>query len=252
MRESTMSQVVKVEVTERAVTIAFDRPEKRNAFSPEMSEQTRAALLAHEETPLPIVFRSSTPGMFISGADVAALKERSVDETLRRVNPRLFQTIADHPWPTIALVDGYALGGGAELALACDIRISTRTAKWGFPEVTLGIVPSAGGLSRLPKLVGHGVAVELLMTGLRIDAVEAHRIGLVNRLADGDDLDAALDAFLSDLGRGSIRAARLIKEAMRVDGDRNRLVDAAVQAMCIADPDAQARMGALVERQSGS
>ena len=247
-----MPQVIQVEITERALTIAFDRPEKRNALSPEMSEQTRAVLLEHEETPLPVVFRSSTPGMFVSGADVAALRTRSVAETMRRINPRLFQAIADHPWPTIALVDGHALGGGAELALSCDVRISTSMARWGFPEVTLGIVPSAGGLSRLPELVGRGVAAELLMTGLSVDGVEAHRIGLVNRLADGDDLDAALDRFLLDLGRGSLHAARLIKEAMRVGGDRNRLVDAAVQAMCIADPDAQARMGALVERQSKS
>lgn len=245
-----MSQVVRVEVTERAVTIAFDRPDKRNAFSPEMSEQTRVALLEHAETPLPVVFRSTTPGMFISGADVAALKERTVDETLRRTNPRLYQAIEDHPWPTVALVDGFALGGGAELAMACDVRISTPTAKWGFPEVTLGIVPSAGGLFRLQRLVGAGKAVELAMTGLRIDGVEAHRIGLVNRLSDGDDLDGALDRYLTDVGRASIRAARLIKEAMRVEGDRHRLIDAAVQAMCIADPDAQERMTALVERQS--
>lgn len=239
---------VAVTVSDRAVTIAFDRPEKRNAFSPEMSEAVRRALVEHEGTPLPLVFRSSTPGMFISGADVDALRRRTPDETLRRVNPRLYQAIEDHPWPTIALVDGYALGGGCELALACDIRISTPTAKWGFPEVTLGIVPSAGGLSRLSAIVGRGAAGELLMTGRRIDGTEAHRIGLVNRLSDGDDLDASLDRLLTDLERASIRAARLIKEAMRVGDDRHRLVDAAVQAMCIADPDAQSRMAALVEK----
>lgn len=244
-----MGDVVKVEVTERVVTIAFDRPEKRNAFNAEMSRQTRQAILDHEDTKLPIVFKSSTPGMFISGADVAALKERTVDETLRRSNSRLFQAIEEHPWPTIAAVDGYALGGGCELALACDFRISTRGAKWGFPEVTLGIIPSAGGLTRLPKLVGHGIAAELLMTGRRIDAEEALRAGLVNRLVDDDDLEGGVEAFLKDLGRGSIEAARLIKEAMRVTGDRNRLIDAASQALCISSDEAQARMTALVERQ---
>ena len=247
-----MADVVKVDITDQAVTIAFDRPEKRNAFSPEMGEQTRDAILEHEDTKLPVVFKSSTPGMFISGADVAALKERTVDETLRRSNARLFRTIEDHPWPTIAAVDGYALGGGCELALACDFRVSTQDAKWGFPEVTLGIIPSAGGLTRLPRLVGWGIAAEMLMTGRRIGADEAHRIGLVNRLAEDGDLDAAVGTFLDDLGRGSIDAARLIKEAMRVDGDSNRLVDAAAQALCIANDDAQARMSALVERQNRS
>ena len=247
-----MTDVVQVEASEQAITIAFNRPEKRNAFSPEMAELTRVALMEHEDTKLPIVFKSSTPGMFISGADVAALKQRTVDETLRRNNARLFQAIEDHPWPTIAAVDGYALGGGCELALACDFRLSTDGAKWGFPEVTLGILPSAGGLTRLPKLVGWGIAAEMLMTGRRIGADEAHRIGLVNRLAEDDDLDAAIEAFLKDLGRGSIEAVRLIKEAMRVDGDSNRLVDAAAQALCIASDEAQARMSALVERQRGS
>ena len=246
-----MGDVV-VEVTEGAVTIAFDRPEKRNAFSPQMSKETWAALEEHEDTKLPVVFKSTTPGMFISGADVDALRKRTVDETLSRQNARLFQRIEEHPWPTIAAVDGYALGGGCELALACDFRVSTEGAKWGFPEVTLGIIPSAGGLKRLPRLVGWGMAAELLMSGRRIGTEEAQRIGLVNRVADGDDLDAAVEGFLADLGRGSIEAARLIKEAMRIGGDGNRLVDAAAQALCIANEDSQARMAKLVERQKGS
>lgn len=244
-----MAAVVQVEATDRAVTIAFDRPDKRNALSVQMNREISEALRAHTDTAAPVVFRSTTRGMFVSGADVAALKERTVDEALARLNAELFQQIWDHPWPTIAAVDGYALGGGCELALACDFRISTRAARWGFPEVRLGIIPGAGGLTRLAPVVGWGTAAELLFTGRRIDGEEAQGIGLVQRLTDPENLDAAVDDLLDDLGKTSLFAVRLAKEAMRVDGDRHRLVDAAAQALCIGSDEAQRRMEDLLSRQ---
>lgn len=240
---------ITVEADERAVRIGFDRPEKRNALSREMSHEIAAALGDHTSTAAPVVFGSTTPGMFVAGTDIAALRERTVDESLARLNADLFQKIGDHPWPTIAAVDGYALGGGCELALACDFRVSTATAQWGFPEVRLGIIPSAGGLSRLPKMIGAAAATDLLLTGRRIDGQEAWRLGLVQRLADADGLDAAVDDLLTELAKTSLFAVRLAKEAMRVDGDRHRLVDAAAQALCIGSEEAQRRMAALLERQ---
>jgi enoyl-CoA hydratase len=194
------------------------------------------------------VFRSATHGMFVSGADVASLRDRTVTDSLGRLNSRLFRRIAEHPAPTIAVVDGWALGGGCELALACDFRISSSTAVWGLPEVRLGVIPSGGALHRLAALIGGSMATDLVLTGRRIDGTEAHRIGLVQRLATDGDLDSALAVLLDDLGRTSLFAVRLAKEAMRVSGDPARLVDAAAQALCIADEEAQRRMTELIDR----
>lgn len=230
-----------------AVTISFARPDKRNALTIAASEAVAAALDRHVETALPVVFRSTTAGMFVAGTDVAELQERTLADSLRRTNARLFQRIADHPWPTIAAVDGAALGGGCELALACDFRITTEEAQWGLPEVTLGLVPSAGGVSRLARLVGEPATTDLVLTGRRVRGHEAHALGLASRIARAGELDQAVTELLAQLGRGSTLAQRLAKEAMRVEGDRHRLVDATAQALCLATADTQRRLQAFLD-----
>lgn len=245
-----MTDPLTYERGERAVTIGFTRAEKRNALDLATSHALAAALDRAAEVPLPLVLRSATPGMFVAGTDVAALRERTVEDSLGRVNARLFQRVEEHPWPTIAVVDGWALGGGCELALACDLRITTDAARWGLPEVRLGIIPSGGGLTRLKHLVGGSVATDLVLTGRRIDGVEAHRVGLAQRLTTAAELDRTLEELLDELARTSTQAVRLAKEAMRVDGDRHRLVDAAAQALCIGSDDAQRRIAALLEGRS--
>lgn len=248
MTKDTDTSPVDVIRGERATTIALTRAEKRNALDLATSRAISVALddLASLEEPL--IIRSATPGMFVAGTDVAVLRERTVADSLGRINANLFRRIYEHPAPTIAVVDGYALGGGCELAIACDFRISTPTARWGLPEVRLGIIPSGGALHRLSRLIGGGLATDLVLTGRRIDGVEAHRIGLVQRLAEDGDLDAALATLLDDLGAASPFAVRLAKEAMRVEGDSSRLVDATAQALCISDAEAQRRMAELLGR----
>ena len=239
---------VTVDQDDRAVSLRLDRPEKRNALDPEMAEGIREALRAHRDTPLPLVLSSTTPGMFVAGSDIAELAERSVEDNLARGNAGLFQELEDHPWPTVAVVDGPALGGGCELALACDLRVASSRSTWGLPEVRLGLIPGAGGLWRLPRLVGWSAAVDLIMTGRRIDGAAARDIGLAHRLADPDDLDRALGELLDELAKTSISAVRLAKEAMRVDPDHRRLVDALAQAVCISGDDAQERLHAFLDR----
>lgn len=245
---SNLTSPIVVTRGERATTISLTRADKRNALDIATSQAFSTALddLVSVETPL--IIRSATPGMFVAGTDVASLRERTVSDSLGRINTTLFRRIHEHPAPTIAVVDGWALGGGCELAIACDFRISTPTARWGLPEVRLGIIPSGGALHRLARLIGGGLATDLVLTGRRIDGVEAHRIGLVQRLADDGDLDAALTTLLDDLGAASPFAVRLAKEAMRVEGDPSRLVDATAQALCIADAEAQRRMAELLGR----
>lgn len=242
-----MTGSVEVRRADDVVTLALTRAEKRNALDVATSQALDAALDEVADLPLPLVLRSATPGMFVAGTDVAALAARTVDDSLGRINARLFQRVEDHPWPTIAVVDGWALGGGCELALACDLRITTDRARWGLPEVRLGIIPSGGGLTRLADLVGRSVATDLVLTGRRIDGTEAHRIGLAQRLTDPEGLDTTLDAVVAELREAAPLAQRLAKEALRVDGDRHRLVDAAAQALCIASDEAQERIRALLD-----
>jgi enoyl-CoA hydratase len=242
---------VAVDVTPAAVVVSFIRPEKRNAIDPAASAAIADALDRAVAVPRPVVFRSATRGMFVAGTDLDGLRRRTVEDSLDRLNGRLFQRVAEHPWPTVAVVEGWALGGGCELALACDLRVSTSDASWGLPEVRLGLVPSAGGMTRLAALVGTGAATDLILSGRRIDGVEAHRLGLVQRLAAADDLDATLDRVLDDLGRAAPLAQRLAKEAMRVVGDRHRLVDATAQALCIASDDAQQRIARQLGETTG-
>lgn len=245
-----MPPVLKVLEGPEALTLAFNRPSKRNALNRELSTAIGRALRDLEDVPRPVVFRSLTPGMFMAGSDVAELKERTLEDSLSRLNGRLFQLVHDHPWPTIAAVEGEALGGGCELAVACDFRISTEDAVWGLPEVQLGIIPSGGALERLPGLVGRGAATDLVFTGRRIDGSRAHAIGLVGRLAPPGALDAGIAELLDDLARTAPGAVRLAKEAMRVDGDRGRLVDAAAQALCIGSDEAQQRMQSLLDHRN--
>lgn len=239
-----------VEVTDRAVVVSFTRPEKRNAIDPETSAAIDDVLTRAAAVERALVFRSATRGMFVAGTDLDALRRRTVVDSLDRLNGRLFQRIAEHPWPTVAVVEGWALGGGCELALACDIRLSTPDASWGLPEVRLGLVPSAGGMTRLAALVGTGAATDLILSGRGIDGTEAHRLGLVQRLVDADDLEEGLAAALEDLSRASPFAQRLAKEATRVTGDRHRLVDATAQALCIASDEAQRRIAAQIDRRA--
>lgn len=249
--DDDVNDVLHVQEGRDAVVLLFDRPEKRNALNRQLSRAISLALSAAESSARPLVLRSRTPGMFVGGADVAELKERSVEDSLSRLNARLFQQVFEYPWPTVAVVDGAALGGGCELALACDFRITSDRAQWGLPEVRLGIIPSAGGLTRLARLVGVGTANDLVLTGRRVDGHEALKLGLVHRAVPAGELDAGLAALLHELGRAAPLAVRLAKEAMRVEGDHHRLVDAAAQALCIGSDEAQSRLQALVDRTSG-
>lgn len=232
-------------------TLTLDRPDKRNALNVEMSEAIAAALSEARREPGVLVLRSSTPGHFVAGADIADLARRTRVEALARLNHELFLQLEEFPWPTVAVVDGPALGGGCELALACDFRVGSTRSLWGLPEVRLGIIPSAGGLWRLPRLIGWAAATDLIMTGRRIGATEARDLGLLHRLCEPEELPDTVDDLLSELSKASLTAVRYAKEAMRAPVDRNRVGDAALQALCFESPEARERLGAFLARSAG-
>jgi enoyl-CoA hydratase/carnithine racemase len=177
------------------VVVTLERP-PANALGLPILEGMHAAIGAAEQAGdvKVMVVRSAIEGFFAAGADIKHLGAIDAEsfmaygDTMRAVNDRL----AASPWISVAAIDGLALGGGLELAMACTLRVAGRRAKLGLPEVRLGLIPGAGGTQRLPQLVGRGRALDIMLTARQVPAEEALAIGLVDRLADGDVLDAAL------------------------------------------------------------
>jgi enoyl-CoA hydratase/carnithine racemase len=188
---------------------------------------------------------------FVAGADISELLARNVDDALLAINATVFQLLEDFPWPVIAAIQGYALGGGCELALACDIRLASPDAQLGQPEVRLGIIPGAGAPHRLTRTVGPGLARELIFTGRLVAAEEALRIGLVNRVVPAP-LDAARE-MVRDILKNSPMAVRLAKVALNAAVNtvdrRSTMVEYLSQGILFESDDKKKRMTAFLEKK---
>jgi enoyl-CoA hydratase/carnithine racemase len=193
----------------------IDRPEARNALSPEVMDELATALEGYEaNAEVHCIVVAGSDEVFASGADIRALRERTFQESLVHPAARFWKRLAAIRKPTIAAVSGFALGGGCELALACDMIVASETAEFGQPEITLGIIPGGGGTQRLARVVGKQRAMELVLTGRRIDALEAERLGLVNAVVKKREwLEAAVELAQRIAKRPPI-AARLAKQAV--------------------------------------
>jgi enoyl-CoA hydratase/carnithine racemase len=182
--------------TRGAVGLAqLNRPEVRNALSPELLEELGALLERWEDDPeVRCIVIAGGDEWFAAGADIKGMAQRSFQDTLVSPSTRFWPRLGRLRTPLIAAVSGYALGGGCELALACDMIVASESAEFGQPEILLGIIPGGGGTQRLARLIGKQRAMELVLTGRRIDAIEAERLGIVNRVAPRDEwLDSALE-----------------------------------------------------------
>jgi enoyl-CoA hydratase/carnithine racemase len=173
----------------------LNRPEARNALSAELMEELGALLERWDEDPeVRCIVIAGGDDWFAAGADIKAMAERSFQEVLGAQSARFWPRLAAVRTPLIAAVSGYALGGGCELALACDMIVASESAQFGQPEILLGIIPGGGGTQRLARVLGKQRAMELVLTGRRIDAAEAERLGIVNRVAPkGGWLESALE-----------------------------------------------------------
>lgn len=242
--------IVDVRVLDSHLDIRVNRPERRNALGIELASALQEAITNGQEHARPLVITSSTPGMFIAGADISQFVKRTLGDVLSRKNSLLYQSIEDYPWPTVALVDGPALGGGCELAMACDFRVAATTSTWGLPEVRLGLIPGGGGLWRLPRLVGWGRAVDLIMTGRVLTGDEAHECGLVQYVVPSAELAHKAAELIDQLNSASGTALRLAKEAMRVPADHRRAIDALAQGICLEAGDARPRLQAFLDKRA--
>jgi enoyl-CoA hydratase/carnithine racemase len=206
-----------VEAEQRgAVGLArLNRPEARNALSPELMEELGALLERWDEDDgVGCVVIAGGDEWFAAGADIRSMAERSFQEVLEAPSARFWPRLAALRTPLIAAVSGYALGGGCELALACDMIVAAESAEFGQPEILLGIIPGGGGTQRLARVIGKQRAMELVLTGRRITATEARELGIVNRVAPADGwLDSALE--LADVvSRRPPLAVRFGKQAV--------------------------------------
>jgi enoyl-CoA hydratase len=227
--------------------IGLNRPGKRNAIDQVMVTELSAALDDARKQPCVLIVYSTTPGMFAAGADIAELRDRDADAALLAINAGLFDKLEAHRWPTIALVDGPALGGGCELALACDFRLASDSAVFAQPELSLGIMAGAGGNWRLLQLVGLSVARRMLYAGAQLDAAEALEAGLVDEVTL--DLAGVGRILAGKIARQSWRALELTKLALRSQRPATTTFDVAAQALLFESQEKYNRMTAFLERR---
>ena len=245
-----------LEKRERVAIITINRPEKRNALNIKTREEG-AALLAELQSDTSVgvvVFTGAGDKAFIAGADIAEFAGRtSMMQRDVMMMRSLFTAIDTFPKPVIAMVNGYCLGGGCELALACDIRIASETASFGQPEINLGIIPGGGGTQRLTRLVGEGKAMEMILTGEIIDAKTAYSIGLVNHVFPADQLQVKTMEIAQRIAEKSPVALQLAKESVKLASRSNldeglrREVD--LFALCFSTEDKDEGVSAFLEKR---
>ena len=246
---------IRVDISESIATLTIDRPAVKNALNLETVQECHAALagLAANADVGVLIVTGAGESSFVSGADINDIRARGLHDGLAAINSSLFAALEKFPRPTIAAINGFALGGGCELALACDIRVAADTAKFGQPELGLGIIPGAGATQRLPRIVGMGWAKHLILTGEIIDAKQALEIGLVTAVMPASQLQVRARELGKKIMRQGPLAARLAKVALnaasRVDLDSGLLIETLAQAICYDSEDKQEGTAAFLEKR---
>ena len=234
---------------EDRVTAVLNRPEVRNAIDAAMVAELHQLCADLEENPRLLILVGSG-GVFASGADIGQLRDRRRDDALRGINSSVFVRIAKLPMPVIAALDGYALGGGAELAFAADFRIGTPRLKIGNPETSLGILAAAGATWRLKELVGEALAKDILLAGRVLSAEEALAVQLITELAEPEDLLPAAHALADRIAAQDPLAVRLTKMVLSAPADAHPVIDTLAQGILFESAAKCDRMSAFLERKN--
>jgi enoyl-CoA hydratase len=245
------------EKQEQVATLTLNRPESLNALNTALLTELRTALEeADADAAVRVIVITGAGGKaFCAGADVAELVKKT-PEAARAFSQwfqGIFSVIESMRKPAIAKINGYCLGGGLELALACDFRIASDTSTFGLPEVNLAIIPGGGGTQRLPRLIGKMKALELLMTGEQMEAREAKRLTLVNAIVPADELDRAVDIFVQKLLTKSPETLGILKDAVNTGLEMDLEQALSYEAKCFEDAlkteDAQEGLKAFLEKR---
>ncbi|MHA7189027.1 enoyl-CoA hydratase/isomerase family protein [Arthrobacter sp. MDT2-16] len=233
------------------LVVELHRPEARNAIDRQMVDDLHAVCADLEQSPR-ILILTGSDGVFASGADIAELRERRRDDALAGINSTLFARIADLPMPVVAALDGYALGGGAELAFAADFRIGTPRLKIGNPETGLGILPAAGATWRLKELVGEPLAKEILLAGRILTAEEALEARLITAIHAPEDLLQAAHDLADRIGRQDPLAVRITKSVFHAPREAHPMIDQLAQAVLFESEAKFDRMQRFLDRRKSS
>lgn len=257
MEVRKMSECVLYEHRGPVGYLTINRPKALNALNEEVlqSLENTIHLINNDKTIKVVILTGSGEKSFVAGADIAAMKDMTPVQAqdFSRLGQRVFRAIETARPVTIAAINGYALGGGCELAMACDIRIASEKAKMGIPEVTLGVFPSFAGTQRLPRLVGLGYAKEMLATAKKVPAEEALRIGLVNHVVPADQLMERCEALAAEICQHSTAAIAYGKMSMtaglEMDMDRTLEHEATLFGLTFSTEDQREGMGAFLEKR---
>ena len=248
LRDHMAYENLLLDVRDRIATVTINRPDKLNALNDATIAEIGAAVdAAIADQAVGGVILTGAGRAFVAGADIAVLAAQGpVDARARaREGQAVFRRLEMSPKPVIAAINGFALGGGCELAMACHVRIASETAQFGQPEVKLGITPGFGGTQRLPRLVGRGRALQLLLTGERINAQEALRIGLVNAVVPAADLMTTATAMMTQMLANAPLAIALCIEAV------DRGLDIGIDEGCALEANHFGLLAATADMREG-
>jgi len=237
--------------------ITINRPQVLNALNSEVLEELDSLLdqISGDESIYVVILTGAGEKSFVAGADIAQMRSFTPQQAryFAKLGQKVLSKIERIPQPVIAAVNGFALGGGCELAMACDFRIASTKAKFGQPEVGLGVTAGFGGTQRLPRLVGKGMAAELLYTGDMIDAQEALRIGLVNKVVEPEKLlNTALELGEKITSRGKLAvfySKAALNEGLNMDLERALAYEAEMFALCFTTSDQKEGMDAFLNKR---
>lgn len=238
-----------IEEREDRVTVLLNRPEVRNAIDQTMVDELHTVCAELERNPKVLII-AGTEGVFASGADIGQLRERRRDDALQGINSTIFVRIAKLPMPVIAALDGYCLGGGAELAYAADFRIGTPSVRIGNPETGLGILAAAGASWRLKELVGEPKAKEILLAGAVLRAEEALRISLITEIHEAPELMDAAHKLADRIGRQDPLAVRITKSVFHAPAEAHPLIDTLAQGILFESQAKFDRMQAFLDKKT--
>ena len=248
---------VRTENRDGILVITIDRPKVLNALNAQTVAEIGEAFAAarDDDSVRCVILTGGGEKAFVAGADINELAQMTpiTGKATAEKGQRIFRSIEKFPKPVIAAINGFALGGGCELALACHIRIASEKAQMGLPEVTLGIIPGYGGTQRMARLLGKGKALELILTGDRIGAEEAERIGLVNKVVPADQLMTAAEEMARTIAkRGPLAVSAAIEAVMSgsdMPFEEGQFLEATLFGLLASTEDMKEGMGAFLEKR---